>query len=318
MTMYDVALVGLLTGLHAATWGAYKDSPFEGFKPTSFLRTVVLSLGTALTLALMTGLKHGNLLVYVGVTYALERLITEWWKSIVREDDQSAYAIPMRLAIHGRTIDRRFHRYAAGVAVAGGLAAACWVAQEVQAAVPPLPIWTGLLIAGAGGWLTAVGGAWKDAPIEGFSGWKFLRSPAVSTAWGFVLIGFTHDWVTLTVAAAGWSVISIETYKTFLTGGRPPGKFDTKPARFAVAEVREVCRAVHIGLYAVLAAVAVAPLVTTPGGRTGESLALAAVALAAAMAGGLVVAQPRTRGQRTSSNLMPALRSRASRFSPIA
>src|SRR3954453_5384896 len=30
---------------------------------------------------------------------------------------------------------------------------------------------------------TAVGGAWKDAPIEGFSGWKFLRSPAIATAW---------------------------------------------------------------------------------------------------------------------------------------
>lgn len=294
MTMIEVALVGLLTGLHAATWGAYKDSPFEGFRPTSFLRTLALGLAVAMTLAGTTGLDHGHLLVFIGVTYALERLLTEWWKSIVREDDQSAYAIPMRLAIHGRTIESRLHRYAAGAAVAAGLAGACWVARELQAAVPPLPIWTALVIAGAGGWLTAVGGAWKDAPIEGFSGWKFLRSPAVSTAWAFVLIGFTHDWVTLTVAAAGWSVISIETYKTFLTGGRPPGKFDTKPARFAVGEAREVCRAVHIGLYAVLAAVAVAPLVTTSTARASEALALAVVALAAAMASGLVVAQPRT------------------------
>ena len=44
-----------------------------------------------------------------------------------------------------------------------------------------------MLVGGTGGWLTAVGGAWKDAPVEGFSGWKFLRSPAVATGWALLL-----------------------------------------------------------------------------------------------------------------------------------
>ena len=42
------AAVGTLTGLHAATWGAFKDSPFEGFRMASFVRSV--GVGTACAL----------------------------------------------------------------------------------------------------------------------------------------------------------------------------------------------------------------------------------------------------------------------------
>jgi len=35
-------VVGALTGLHAATWGAFKDSPFEGFRIRSFARSIAL------------------------------------------------------------------------------------------------------------------------------------------------------------------------------------------------------------------------------------------------------------------------------------
>ena len=112
-----------------------------------------------------------------------------------------------------------------------------------------------MLVGGIGGWLTAVGGAWKDAPVEGFSGWKFLRSPVVATAWTIMLLPFTHDWVVLTFAAAGLSVLSIETYKTFLTGGRPPGKFDGKPVRPGVGVQRHRCQLMHSGVYVCLASV---------------------------------------------------------------
>lgn len=298
MTVLHVALIGLLTGLHAASWGAYKDSQFEGFRLSSFLRSVVLGPVIAVTLALTTELPQADtVLVFIGVCYALERLFTEWWKSILREDDQNAYAIPMRLAVHGKTIDDRVHRYAVGATIAVGLVAACRVTEGIQAALPPLPVWTALVVASVGGWLTAVGGAWKDAPVEGFSGSKFLRSPAVSAAWGVLLVGFTTDWVTLAVAAAGWSVVSIETYKTFLTGNRPPGKFDTKPVRFAVGKLRDACRAAHVGLYVVLAIALSEPLTVPSSAHPGQAIARVVVALAAAMAGGLVLAQPRSRSE---------------------
>ena len=56
-------------------------------------------------------------LVFVGVIYAVERLATELWKSFIREDDQDAYAIPMRIAVLGRTVDGRGPRYLMGVVI---------------------------------------------------------------------------------------------------------------------------------------------------------------------------------------------------------
>ena len=80
--------------------------------------------------------------------------------------------------------------------------------------------------------MTAFGGAWKDAPVEGFQLAKFFRSPVVATAWACVLVPFTDQLAVLAVASGGLSVATIETYKTFLAGGAP-GKFGDKQIRFA-------------------------------------------------------------------------------------
>jgi hypothetical protein len=109
--------------------------------------------------------------------------------------------------------------------------------------------------------------------VEGFSGWKFLRSPVVATAWALVLLPFVHEPRTLAVAAGGLAVLVVETYKTFLTGGRPPGKFAGRPVRFEAVTTRERCRALHCLVYAALAAVVVG-----------------SVTAAVAVAGALVVA----------------------------
>jgi hypothetical protein len=256
MSTTYVVVLALLTGIHAATWGAYKDSPFEGFKPVSFARTIVLALVAAAGLALLTELETTMApLVFVGLIYAVERLATELWKSFLREDDQEAYAIPMRIAILGRTVDGRLSRYLMGIGVLVAVVVMALAAAALQpAGGGSLPLL--VLVGGIGGWLTAVGGAWKDAPVEGFSGWKFLRSPVVATAWTIMLLPFTQDWVALTFAAAGLSVLSIETYKTFFTGGRPPGKFDGKPIRPGVEVQRHWCQLLHSGVYVCLASIA--------------------------------------------------------------
>jgi len=254
--LMDVVLLvplGGLTGLHAATWGAFKDTPFEGFRAWSFLRSVVLGLlaGSAAA-AVAAGSSSQAVLVVVGVLYAVERLTTEWWKAFLREDPQSAYSIPMRLAIGGRPVDARLPRYGTGLAVLVALAV---MADLAQTHVPHDPsTWLTLLVGGLGGWLTAVGGAWKDAPIEGFSPWKFLRSPSVATIWVVLLLPLTRDWLLLTVAAGGLSVLVIETYKTFLMGGRPPGKFAGKPVRVAARRARDRCRVLHCLVCGVLSA----------------------------------------------------------------
>ncbi len=255
MSIVYVVVLALVCGMHAATWGAFKDTPFEGFKAASFVRSILVAVVAAVALATATDLDTTVApIVLVGLLYATERLATELWKSFVREDDQSAYAIPMRIAVLGRPVDGRFPRYLMGSVVLGGVL----VMGRTAAALQPVDggaLWALVLVGGIGGWLTAAGGAWKDAPVEGFSAWKFLRSPVVATAWTIMVLPFTRDWVTLTVAAAGLSVLSIETYKTFFTGGRPPGKFGGKPVRPALGVHRDRCRLLHSGAYVSLACV---------------------------------------------------------------
>lgn len=122
MTLLAAGLLGIMTGLHTATWGAYKDSPFEGFKWTSYLRSVLLGFGIAVGIAFTTSWEVDlHPLVLVGLFYTGERLATEWWKTIVREDDQAAYTIPMRLGYRGLPVDNHVVRYTVGVAVIVGL-----------------------------------------------------------------------------------------------------------------------------------------------------------------------------------------------------
>jgi hypothetical protein len=267
MSTVVVILLALICGTHAATWGAFKDTPFEGFKLVSFVRSIFVAMGVALLLAAATDLeKTMTPIVLVGLLYAAERLATELWKSFIREDDQSAYAIPMRIALLGRPVDGRFPRYLTGLLVVGGMVSVGGFATALQPAGGGAP-WMLLLVGGLGGWLTAVGGAWKDAPVEGFSGWKFLRSPVVATAWTIMLVPFTGSWVMLSVAAAGLAVLSIETYKTFFTGGRPPGKFDGKPTHAAGGIQRDRCRLLHSGAFASLTCVTGLAALFDGGGR---------------------------------------------------
>ena len=253
--------LALVAGIHAATWGAYKDAPYEGFHPFRQLRTLVIA-GLAAVAAVMTGLVDAHTIIpAIGVVYAMERLATEWWKTIVRVDDQSAYTIPMRLGFRGRPIDVNWIRYAVGVLVLVsivGFAVAMWVTEAaVEQTFSGLPWWMLIVtVGGFGGWATAFGGAWKDAPVEGFSFWKFLRSPAVATMWAVPLSLMTTNWLTLCLAAGGLSVFSIETYKTFWTGGRPPGKFANQPLRYRLPATRHMMGLMHTGAWLMLAAAA--------------------------------------------------------------
>ncbi|MBC7596970.1 MAG: hypothetical protein H7288_24140 [Kineosporiaceae bacterium] len=256
MSIAIAALVGVLAGTHAATWGAYKDSPFEGFRLRSYLRTVLLASSISLSLTLWPGhalAGHSRIVAVLGAVYAIERLATEWWKAILRNEDQSVYTIPMRLGFGGRPVDRKGIRYSVGGAVILGIVAVGAVIEQLQHTYPHPPAWLIVpTIGAAGGWATAVGGAWKDAPIEGFSGWKFLRSPAVATAWAIPLSLLASNWVFLLLASGGFAVASIETYKTFFTGGRAPGKFADRPVRHYLPIARRWLGRLHATLWAAL------------------------------------------------------------------
>lgn len=255
MSFAITVFLGVLAGTHAATWGAYKDAPFEGFRPDSYVRSVLLAAVIAGSAYWWpgSGIGRSSVVITVGMLYSLERLATEFWKTIVRTDDQSAYTIPMRFAVGGKPVDHTGIRYGVGAAVIVGIAGATASVTWLQQAFPLEPAWLLVPTVGAaGGWATAVGGAWKDAPIEGFSGWKFVRSPVVAAAWAVPLSLLTSSWVVLLIASGGFAVASIETYKTFFTGDRPPGKFADRPVRHALPALRRRLGRLHATLWAAL------------------------------------------------------------------
>jgi hypothetical protein len=226
-------LLGLLAGAHASSWGMYKDAPHEGFTFPKYFRSVVVAAAIAVALQLLTGVDlrdWGNAAVFFGMVYALERLGHELWKGYIREEDQSKYFIPMQFGIMGKPVASRAARWSVLAAVLLVLAGSAWGVYSLQQAYPDLPGWLVLVTIGSlGGWLTAFGGAWKDAPVEGFETFKFFRSPLVSLFWAAVMAFFTRDWVFLSIAGAGYSVATIETYKTFFFPSKPRGKFSGKP-----------------------------------------------------------------------------------------
>lgn len=225
--------VGLAAGTHTATWGMYKDSPHEGFTWPRYARSIWLAGGLAVLAQALAGLDlrgAGGLFVLFGVTYVGERACTEFYKTFLREEDQSKYFIPMQFAVFGRVVRSRGARLAAGLGVAAAAAvlfALVWVIEQ-RTADPPSIVLV-LLVGGLGGWFSAFGGAWKDAPIEGFETLKFFRSPVISTLYALALSRFTDNLFLIPLGALGFTIATLETYKTFFFPSKPRGKFAGKP-----------------------------------------------------------------------------------------
>jgi len=96
------------------------------------------------------------------------------------------------------------------------------------------------------------------------------------------------------LASGGFAVASIETYKTFLTGGRPPGKFSGRPVRAHVPALRNMFAHQHAILWMVIAATFAAILAGPHRGLPHDSadtvfpeLPYTLLATAAVAAGGL-------------------------------
>lgn len=236
-----VLLVGILAGTHTATWGMYKDAPHEGFRryPRSILvATFVAPLAYALIG--LDAFRIADLVLLWGVVYVAERGITEFYKVYWRTEDQSKYFIPMQFHVFGKVIHSRGKRLMVGIPHAGIIVGLLFVIAWVQD-VWTAPIWLqAITVGGIGGWISAFGGAWKDAPIEGFEWFKFFRSPVVAGLYALLLTAFTSDLVVIALAAEGFTVATLETYKTFFFPSKPRGKFAGKPVHFpAMLRVRQ-------------------------------------------------------------------------------
>jgi hypothetical protein len=227
-------IIGTLAGLHTSTWGMYKDAPHEGFTwPKYFRSTIVGALLGGITQQIVGWNLHdaGVRFVYFGLIYCLERAATEFWKYFIREEDQSKYFIPMQFGVFGKPMKDAKKRISIGIVVALACVGVFFGIRAIEEAVGgSWPRWLVVITVGSFfGWISAFGGAWKDAPIEGFETFKFFRSPAVAASWAFIVSLFVASWPAIAIAAEGFTVASIETYKTFFFPNKPRGKFAGKP-----------------------------------------------------------------------------------------
>src|SRR5207253_2630082 len=78
-----------------------------------------------------------------------------------------------------------------------------------------------IIVGSAGGWISAIGGAWKDAPHEGFHLFKFFRSPLVALTYAMLLAALTRSYVFIAMGALGYTVATLETHKTFFKPNVP-------------------------------------------------------------------------------------------------
>jgi hypothetical protein len=235
LALYPALIVGAVAGLHVSTWGMFKDSPYEGFSAAKYARSIIVAMLAAVGAQLLLRVdlaRAGGLVVLFGVTYALERGLVEIWKAFLRREDQSKYTIPMAFAVRGRVVGGTVARLAAGAGYVGAVAA---VALALHALPPAAATTRGTLLLVAlgsvGGWICALGGAWKDAPIEGFETLKFFRSPIIATAWAVLLAQCSDSFAAVAFGALGWSIATIETHKKFGEPLKAPGKFAGKTIR---------------------------------------------------------------------------------------
>ncbi len=258
MLTFTALVVGALAGLHAATWGMYKDALYEGFSLAKYLRSVTTGALGALALQgiLRFDLTHAaGLLLLFGTSYALERFVLESWKSFVRVEDQGKYFIPMAFAVGGRVVERRAHRLLAGLGYVAVVAAVIvgLAAMQPGAGRPPLAL---LLAVGTfGGWISAFGGAWKDAPKEGFQIVKFFRSPLIALSWALPLSALSGSYVVVAFGALGLTVATIETHKKFGRSREAPGKFAGKPVTHpGMYRLRRRAVPVYLAIWSLVAA----------------------------------------------------------------
>jgi hypothetical protein len=236
MTALLAAGLGLLAGIHAATWGMYKDAPHEGFSPWKYTRSPIIAALLGVGVQLTTGLDPraaGDMVLLFGVVYVAERALAEIYKTFLREEDQSKYFIPMQFHVLGRVVRSRPARLFAGLCYTATLVGlVAWVSQLDRSGAEAHSPWIMILVGGAGGWISAFGGAWKDAPAEGFQILKFFRSPALASLFAWGLSALTGSLLLVTLAAAGYTIATTETYKTFFFPSKPRGKFAGMPIRY--------------------------------------------------------------------------------------
>lgn len=217
------ALVSILSGLFTATWGAFKDAPFERFSHRSFWRSLVFSVAILVVLGaiapLRAELEDLQLVEVFFLVMGLERIAIEIYKPCFRREDQAKYLIPQDFSFFGVHLASPRTRAVIGLGLIAATLGIASLGAEIRTCSEHV------LVATLTGLFICIGGAGKDAPYEGFQPRKFLRSAIVLAVVSplFYVIG-PRPLGLLIFMYGGVERLIVEAYKTYFTPHRP-GKF---------------------------------------------------------------------------------------------
>jgi len=230
MSTAVVVIIGLAAGLHAALYGAYKDSPHESFLPRRFLRELVIAMAAALALAALH-LSDGQtpFVLYVSV-FALSRIVTEFWKLFLRVEPQEGFRIPTQMHGLGRVIHNPLARLFWGSGFLASIYGLCRLFEFLCDGMSAPA--SGLIFGGGIGLALAATGAYKDGTIEGFYFHKFLKSPVSGAVAGLIASAHTASPLFLLLCAIGGERMFNELLFKILVRGYVPGKFRSMTGPF--------------------------------------------------------------------------------------
>jgi hypothetical protein len=228
--MFTTLIWGITAGLNRASWGAYKDSPYEGFSLGKYLRTILISIICAYGVTLFlsyTKQMPSNPIIIISFAGFADMLFFEIYKLFFRVEKQDKYDIPSEFNLLGKKVNPKFRPYI-GVGIILFCLGLFAVLFPLRTTSFPFhnPLLSTICIGLLAGGLEAFCGAWKDAPFERFKILTFLRSPLTALFWSLVVYRFSTNEGLLLCTIIGFNRMTIELYKTF--GKRKkPGKFSS-------------------------------------------------------------------------------------------
>ena len=223
MSISLTIIIGLAAGLHAALYGAYKDSPHESFLLRRFVRELVFAV-TAAGILSVSGLcsNQSPFIVYLSV-FALARIATEFWKLFLRVEPQQEYRIPTQIHCVRGVVHNPIIRLLLGFGFVGSIYG-CYRLFHLLPHSLPWPV-IGLVVGTGIGLAEAIAGAYKDGTIEGFSFRKFLKSPTFGALGGLLASLHTTSLAFLLLAAIGSMRMFNELLFKMIVKDYTPGKF---------------------------------------------------------------------------------------------
>jgi hypothetical protein len=223
MSALIIIVIGLAAGLHAALYGAYKDSPHESFLLRRFARELVFATGIAAVLATIdVTSRESPFVIYLSV-FALARIATEFWKLFLRVEPQDGYRIPTQIHWIRSVVHNPGIRLLLGVGFLGSIYGCYRLFHLLPHSLP----WQVIgVITGCGiGIAEAIAGGYKDGMIEGFSFRKFLKSPTFGALGGLIASFHTANPAFLLLAAIGSMRMFNELLFKMIVRDYTPGKF---------------------------------------------------------------------------------------------